>query len=538
METHAIEASPVLPASLSILNVRTQKARGIAALAKSKARILVPRFEVFPADKVQPEQLVGYFSRPCPMRPRHGFVDSRTIRNVSDGIELIRQTLEADPEAEIVTMPLINAEYSGVWTPGLLTIGNGNDGATAGQSSWSLPTLGSLVREQILQDAGVEGTPYVELLWPRGNDLYRLVQLRDGPALPQTINFIPQAMTVERIVHAKGDLLAWEREMQATKPGTVVYHPNGSLASHYAIHAVLNRVPVLVDREPRIGDVLEPEGVVFATAPDLAVLRAGFQLALRLKVSYEDAAHVMLTGCHHLSVWTGKHDDLLGLALGFAYRLTVVAALGEMRHVPKGGKMRRTDICRTDVYDEHWQKVHHPETRLSFEEALRSFHGLAWVQSYGGAMWFFFAKWAAMLRNHLVEGNTELALQALNQLVHCAHNNGWAFNKFVPEATMSECALDPVSALVLCVPVLRRAHKTLCEHRDFLARHFMSHVGLLQIPLGAPCNVELEVDEERRYDDSYNQEETLEPMAGKRIRPGRSRIRRPDSRGVSVTIVF
>lgn len=43
----------------------------------------------------------------------------------------------------------------------------------------------------------------------------------------------------------------------------------------------------------------------------------------------------MLTGCHHIAVWAGRHDGLLGLASGFAYRLTVTAALGEMRHTPK-----------------------------------------------------------------------------------------------------------------------------------------------------------------------------------------------------------
>jgi hypothetical protein len=349
------------------------------------------------------------------------------------------------------------------------------------------------------------------------------------------MNFIPRTVEVERIVEAKGDLLEWEREMQAAQPGTVVYHPHGSLASHYAIHAVLNQVPVLVDREPHVGEVLEPEGAVVAGAANTAALRAGFQLALRLRVTYEDAAHVMLAGCHHLSVWKGKHDDLLGLALGFAYRLTVTAALGEMRHVPVDGEVPKHVPRRNDIYDGCWNEVYRPQTRQAFEDALRAFHRVVWVRSFGGAKWFFFARWAALMRNHLVEGNPELALQALNQLVHCAHNTGWAFNKFVPEQTMTESARDPISALVLCMPVLYRARRVLEEHGGFLARHFVRHAGLLQIPEGEPNHEELEPDEERRSRNWDEEEGTDEPMAGKRTRRQQSGVRRQVSRRVPVS---
>jgi hypothetical protein len=70
---------------------QTQKARGIAALARLGVMASVPPFQVHRAREVDPSQLVGYFSRPCPMRPRHGFVDSREIRTVEEAAGLIQE---------------------------------------------------------------------------------------------------------------------------------------------------------------------------------------------------------------------------------------------------------------------------------------------------------------------------------------------------------------------------------------------------------------------------------------------------------------
>jgi hypothetical protein len=56
----------------------------------------------------------------------------------------------------------------------------------------------------------------------------------------------------------------------------VVYHPNGCLASHYAIHAILNEVPVLVSREPSVGEQLEVTSEFPAPTPKVDALRAGF----------------------------------------------------------------------------------------------------------------------------------------------------------------------------------------------------------------------------------------------------------------------
>lgn len=492
----ALPAPPPAPEPSVPFTPRTQKARGIVALSRHSGEY-VPPFKVHNARDVNPDKLIGFFSRPCPVRPRHGFVDSRKVNSLQEGHALIRETLLADPEAEIVTMPLIEAALSGIWTTGLLTIGRGHDGATSGTSAWNLPALGNLVNGRVLTEAGVQGNPYVEILWPSGVENYRLVQLRDGPALPKTQDFIPHPIRVQHILHAAGDLLWWERKLQSAAPGTVVYHPGGSLASHYAIHAVLNQVPVLISREPEVGEFLEVETESEHKAADVEALRAGFYLASRLRISYEKAAYVMLAGCHHISVWTGNHDLLLGLALGFAYRLTVAAALGEMRHAP-GASSREGIESRNDIYDACWEQTYSPAIHEAFEEALSVFHAHTWRRGFGGAKWFEFVRWAAIAQNELLDGKSAEALCALNQLVHCVHNNGWGFNKFLDDQMLTVTAQNPVEVLVECVPLLDRARRVLLGRERALAHWFERERTPLRVPKGEP-NYDVDDDERREW---------------------------------------
>lgn len=457
------------------------------------------------------------------MRPRHGFVDSRKVTSLEEGSELIRQTLDADPEAEIVTMPLIEAACSGIWTSGLLTVGAGHDGATAGASAWTLPVLGNLVTTNAITEAGVENTPYVEILWPGSDAAYHLVQLRDGPSLPQTPDYIPEPIRVEQVVVAQGDLLAWETRMQEARPGTVVYHPNGSLASHYAIHAVLNRIPLLTSREPHVGEELEVTGPASNNTINVDALQAGFELATRLKVSYETAAEGMLAGCHHTSVWAGRHDAMLGLALGFAYRLSVTAALGEVRHAPGLGD----DRARNDIYGFCWKKTYSDSVRREFEAALCAFHDLVWKRSYGGAKWFEFGQWAAMLHNHLINGRGHAALHALNHLVHCVHNTGWAFNKFIPEHLLTAAARSPISVLTSCVPTFHKAHNILVSHTAWLAGRFRHGYRELAIPQGPP-NYETYGEDDERYRERCRSARRSDESMGRRPRVrGRDRREQP-----------
>lgn len=455
---------------------RTQKARGLKALSDNG--FLTPDFEVFGIEHftnpIEPtgqicmftnpehlQNLVGRFVRPCPMVPRHGFVDSRPISSTEDAQRIIDETLAVEDRAELITMPFIKAEYSAIWTNGQLVVGPSNDGATSGKGSRVIPALGQpcwnpqtwkLTKEQ----AHVTEAPYVELLWSKpysySTDYKTMfVQLRNGPELPSNIDYIPEAMTVKHVVVADGDLLEWESKVKTLEPGTVVYHPEGSLASHYAVHAVLNKIPVLISREPVVGETLKPNSENTSANP--ARIKAGFVLGATAELNYQQAAYAMLVGCHSTGVWLGKADVLLGFALGCAYRLIITAALGEMRHQP--GRSRRPS--RNAVYDGVWRKMLKPATRTRYMRALHSFEHDNWVGAYGGAKWLEFSKFAGAIYNSVLDEDVTKALEYLNHAVHAAHNSGWAFDKFLKQATLDETALNPSITLLKCAPALYRA---------------------------------------------------------------------------------
>jgi hypothetical protein len=478
----------------------TQKARGIVALSKLDADANMPSFSVYAAQQVQPRQLVGYFARPCPMRPRHGFVESRLVNTVEEGATLIHETLSADPEAEIVTMPHVPAKFSGIWTPGFLVIGKGTDGATSGTSALTIPALGDLTNNNcaLKNAAGIEGTPYLELLWPRIDALPQRVQLRDGPSLPQSLDYIPETVEVSYVVPAEGDLLAWERRMREALPGTVVYHPGGSLASHYAIHAVLNHIPVLISRQPVVGQELQADNANGGeAATDIEALRAGFRAALRIKITKTQATLIMLAGCHHIAVWKGKQDCLLGLSLGFGYRLAVTAALGEMRHSCREGRKIERDV----LYSGCWDRTFHGHVRSRFRKALHGFlRSESWRSGFGGRRWFEFTRWAAVIHNRLLKSDGNGALEALNQLVHGFHNGGWGFNKFVSDHLLDRTAQNPVTSLAECGPSLYQAAEIVRERQAQLANEFVERTSLIDFPQDFDV-IEIYYDDrdERRY---------------------------------------
>lgn len=433
---------------------RTQKAKGIVALKQHGYR--VPDHELTPIELSEAKKLIGRFVRPCPMTPRHGFVDSRIVPTLEEAEQLIRETRGADPQAELISMPLIAAKHSGIWTPGTLAIGKGNDGATAGTSARTLPVLGDALDREgtntaaVKAEAGITEAPYLELLW-EGPYLYE-VQLRNGPELPSgSVDYIPDAVTVAAVVRAEGDLLEWETRAKQFVPGTVVYHPNGSLASHYSVHAVLNRIPVLISREPVIGETLKPNTT--DKAVNTQELKSGFFAGCMLPFSYEQAAQLMLAGLHNMAVWKGTQDYLLGVAMGCAYRLTVTACLGEVRYSFRKENSKMPG--RESVYTKCWGKVLDTGVRQRFVEALDRFlNPSLWSGgSIGGPKWFEIGFVGAQLYNQILH-EPKKALSTLNVLVNSVHNGGWAFNKFVGQHEMDRAARNPVSVVLSLGPII------------------------------------------------------------------------------------
>lgn len=516
---------------------RTQKARGLKALQDHDFN--TPHFRVHgieefrnPVDEhgqvalfANPaafEQLVNQFVRPCPMVPRHGFVDSRPITSVEEAEKIVNETLAVEANAEFIVMPFLDSQYSGIWTDGQLVIGRGTDGATAGTSSRAIPAVGIPFYgkqdhyrwQALLRDATITDAPYMELLWKKRYDYSKFcdyvnyfVQLRNGPKLPASIDYIPAEITVTNVVLAEGDLLEWETKAREFKTGTVVYHPNGSLASHYAVHAVLHNTPVLVSREPKVGEVLAPN--TEAAQPKIEQLKAGFYVGATANVDMTTAVRAMLVGCHSTSAWLGKQDILLGVALGCAYRLIITAGLGEFRHQP--GRVRKAS--RNAVYHGVWDKILKPATRTRYLKSLYSFEHDSWRGSYGGRKWLEFSEFAGRIYNAILDENITAALELLNQAVHAAHNSGWAFDKFIDARELDFTAVSPSYTMLKCAPFL---------YDCILAAEKDANVGLLffkgrkhyeldeQDEKGAAKDEQLELEEDSEEVDCDCGEHTCE----------------------------
>src|SRR5207237_6510131 len=107
-----------------------------AELVLDTRRLATTMMRFIKTAKLRPQ----LFARPCPVRPRHGFVDSRKVKAFDpDVINLLKESWAEDPDAELLLTPYIPAEFSGVWRPGLLVLGPGHDGATSGHSSIAVP---------------------------------------------------------------------------------------------------------------------------------------------------------------------------------------------------------------------------------------------------------------------------------------------------------------------------------------------------------------------------------------------------------------
>src|SRR6185437_13355334 len=123
--------------------VRTQKAAGVLALKDFNWSTI--RTNVFQSpSEITRDPWYGsapLFARPCPVRPRHGFVDSQVVPTVKDARALLNLAQEVDPEAELLIMEYIQAHYNAIWTPGRFVIGPGHDGATSGTNSFTIPLV-------------------------------------------------------------------------------------------------------------------------------------------------------------------------------------------------------------------------------------------------------------------------------------------------------------------------------------------------------------------------------------------------------------
>jgi len=449
---------------------RTQKAKGLKVLMNFNL-LDSSTSSIFDINTVEPCVLCKKFVRPCPVTPRHGFVDSRVVKTIEEATKLIEETKLADPEAEIIAMIAYDPPYSGVWTQGKITIGPGNDGATSGKDTITIPISGSITYPEkmavMCKYAGVTESPYVEILWlststyhgGNYNNIFApiYVQLRDGPKLPVTVDFIPEEFTVSSVVLAEGSLLEWEEKVKTFTPGTVVYHPGGSLSSHYSVHCVLNNIPVLISKQPKIEDKIRPcQNQNFIM--DSEKIRQGFVYSLTYDISYMSATYMMLVGCHSIYDWRGKEDFLLGFSLGCAFRLTVIAGVAEYRHYHH---IKSIDGERSTVYDNLWEYTAKFSTRHMFLEALKAFKKGPKPGSggIGGPKWYDYGIHAVEIMNYLIQNDISKSFEVLNTLINAVHNGGWGFNKFANQSDLDDAAASPSIVMMKVAPILYEIKK-------------------------------------------------------------------------------
>lgn len=476
----------------------TQKAKGIVALSNYG----IIRFSTSFVEKarVWPQQSVGtypFFARPCPMKPRHGFVDSRLIRSEKEWLALVEEVKASkEVNAEIIMMPFIPCTWSGILTPAGVTLGAGHDGATSGHQAKQIPATSSS-KEKFTKSYGlvvtadaanIKADPFVEFV--EFNGQLEAVQLRDGTGVPLTDTCVPQTMTVKKIITANGeDLLEWEAKMKAEialpeTDGVVIHHPGGGMASHYAVQAIerSKHLPVpfavwLKPEAPAIGSVIEQTSN--APAPleeqhykELAAL-IGFAVTNMVldKEQRSDAIHLGVAALHASSFW-GPERHLLALrAAGVTYmmRFASAAILGELRHwhgpgPGKSGKLRKTELfenplatasmSRDQIYEKAFH-LHMKHIAPRMATSYADFMAAGWGSSYGGKKWAECTKQTAKLFQatsaFLITPNASTwteVMSAWNFVVNCFHNTGKLLNKFLSTEIFDVLAVVPSYGLV------------------------------------------------------------------------------------------
>ena len=474
-----------------IHGIETQKAKGISFLHEhpgtaTENGFIVPHHHFVKAtDSPLALSIVGelmsfpIFARPCPQTPRHGFVDSRVIDSVEQLIALSKETMKEDKKAEIALTKTIFADYNAVVANGILSIGPGNDGATAGKNTVSIHINSRIMADDLIPSDIVtaEQESYYEFVY--ADKTAYLVQLRSGPQIQGAGgNFVPEETVVKAVLNVEQfkkevppelELLEWEKLIEELKDteGLVVDHCGGSMGSHFAVHAIANNIPVVFTRGVKVGETLEQEGD--KQEINVKAFKQGFQDSISgdlLDGSYESfttikdnlkkAAQVAIAFLHNYGSFT-FHDPaesrLAGVACGFFCRVGTALAAGEARH------KQVFSGSRQEVYFDAWKSKQGSLPSTLFK-ALDAFMNKTWGGAYGGPNWAACSESVRQIWNAAVAGDTSKAITELNKGINLAHNGGWWFNKVMQQSDMTKAATNPGSYATRLAPLMHQAIKS------------------------------------------------------------------------------
>lgn len=404
------------------------------------------------------------FARPCPLNPAHGFVDSRPIHSERELRDLYKDVKKADPDGEVILARAYHdvAKNFIFVDDGLLSVGNGNDGATNGSGSISFPVCPDKVSKEIKNTAGIKANDsvYMEGVYAKSHSdsssyKWRLVQLRGGPEMVVgSPDFVPESVEVKKIVRPHDDLLAWAKEVEAFEPGTVVHGKGHTLASHAAVHCILHGVPFVTTYEPKVGTKLKVTEEGPAPKISRKDFRKGVQAAMKSDLYDMKPRQMLYFTFSVLHNWAylrkSEHASwLLGAASASLSSICTALVLGEYRHARSVRKPSRNVIYKRALSSEGMKQI------PKLTESVRSFcFGNNWASGYGGIKWGICNHYTIKLYREVSrmyngktltvsDKDTTSMIDSFNSLVNLVHNGGWWFNKIADKSDMDFCSETP-----------------------------------------------------------------------------------------------
>lgn len=468
------------------INPGTQKAKGLFFL-QDKLGVLqnalwswsVPKHLLFKSGLSFDDGSFNFpvFARPCPVNPRHGFVDSTVCNNAEELNQVSSAAYDAEERAELLVTKPVSSHYNAIINGNVITFAPGNDGATAGRNCKyfyiSDDPLSSLLglEKGIVADGE---TPFYEIVFSSTDTSHpvNLVQVRSAPKTPRVKDFVPAQVTVKTILKAEGDLLDWESLLKTVDPKTtIIDHTNGSLSSHYAIHAIVNKIPIFTTYLPKIDSIVEPtvENQEVTEADKNAFRQAfsyGFVSAFDVwkHAKYQgngegdpcwvmgNIVRVAIAALHNFSsIALSKDYQMLGMVLGLFSRITFAVSMGESRYnhkrsdkspyfknyfasLPNSGR----SSCYTYSMNLETDKVIE-----SIASTYHAFRLMQWDNSYGGKKWAACTNSAIALFNACLDADLKLVVELFNKVINENHNGGKYLNKVVAYNDFDEGSINP-----------------------------------------------------------------------------------------------
>lgn len=492
------------------VRLRSQKARGLAVGREQYSwSMCYPKPHFISAEKIlamlpqhgkELDVPFPIFARPCPTRPRHGFVESRVVNSEKELLGLLCETLEADPSGEVMLMRPLTGAASAVATDTGVVWGKGNAGVTAGTGDqWLIPVPASektltarLTEESSILAKDLRGSVFIECVEHQGK--VRIVQMRDGPAsVPVGGDYVPEKdYKVENIIHLDAkeqldvNLLEWEKRVLSAPKGTVVMLPGSSLTSHLAVHALAKKFAVLTDKDKDVdvGAILQPASDQPAPLTKADYAKMASLIKRKLPHGKNSRAAFSVAVLHAQAAWGNAPHLLWARVAGAAMmaRLLVSACVGEARHFYTSGPGRYSSKVAPSVpwkkilgkalpserkYDDArvprskvLEKVYRyslSSLRSLAEASRRDFKGY-WGDpddedggtGYGGPKWAESARVAMKLCDALLAFERKptaarwtTVLMAYNNGVAAAHNGGRLLDKWAEWSEIDLCAKHP-----------------------------------------------------------------------------------------------